>query len=92
MPSSKAQKEEKELERSGPWEKLKVYLSALGSGLITGASDDDPSGIGTYSQTGAQFRYAQQRLSAEPRRDSGWNLPVSSVVLKHLVEIVHQFR
>jgi NRAMP (natural resistance-associated macrophage protein)-like metal ion transporter len=27
--------------------------------LITGASDDDPSGIGTYSQTGAQFGYAQ---------------------------------
>ena len=31
----------------------------LGPGLITGASDDDPSGIGTYSQTGAQFGYAQ---------------------------------
>ena len=27
----------------------------LGPGLITGASDDDPSGIGTYSVTGAQF-------------------------------------
>jgi NRAMP (natural resistance-associated macrophage protein)-like metal ion transporter len=31
----------------------------LGPGLITGASDDDPSGIGTYAQTGAQFGYAQ---------------------------------
>jgi NRAMP (natural resistance-associated macrophage protein)-like metal ion transporter len=31
----------------------------VGPGLITGASDDDPSGIGTYSQTGAQFGYAQ---------------------------------
>ena len=30
----------------------------LGPGLITGASDDDPSGIGTYSVTGAQFGYA----------------------------------
>ena len=30
-------------------------LSALGPGLITGASDDDPSGIATYSQAGAQF-------------------------------------
>jgi NRAMP (natural resistance-associated macrophage protein)-like metal ion transporter len=59
MPTSKAQQEEKELKRSGPWGKLKVYLSALGPGLITGASDDDPSGIGTYSQTGAQFGYAQ---------------------------------
>jgi Mn2+/Fe2+ NRAMP family transporter len=27
----------------------------LGPGLITGASDDDPSGIATYSQAGAQF-------------------------------------
>jgi NRAMP (natural resistance-associated macrophage protein)-like metal ion transporter len=30
-------------------------LDTLGPGLITGASDDDPSGIGTYSQAGAQF-------------------------------------
>src|SRR5947209_4607643 len=29
----------------------------LGPGLITGASDDDPSGIGTYSQAGAAFGY-----------------------------------
>ena len=29
----------------------------LGPGLITGASDDDPSGIATYSQAGAQFGY-----------------------------------
>src|SRR4029077_21247561 len=33
-------------------------LSILGPGLITGASDDDPSGIATYSQAGAQFGYA----------------------------------
>jgi NRAMP (natural resistance-associated macrophage protein)-like metal ion transporter len=33
-------------------------LAALGPGLITGASDDDPSGIATYSQAGAQFGYA----------------------------------
>ena len=32
-------------------------LSALGPGLVTGASDDDPSGIATYSQVGAQFGY-----------------------------------
>ena len=31
--------------------------SRLGAGLITGASDDDPSGIATYSQAGAQFGY-----------------------------------
>jgi NRAMP (natural resistance-associated macrophage protein)-like metal ion transporter len=33
-------------------------LRLLGPGLITGASDDDPSGIATYSQAGAQFSYA----------------------------------
>lgn len=32
-------------------------LRTLGPGLITGASDDDPSGIGTYSQAGAQLGY-----------------------------------
>jgi NRAMP (natural resistance-associated macrophage protein)-like metal ion transporter len=36
----------------------KVLFQKLGPGLITGASDDDPSGIGTYSQVGAQFGYA----------------------------------
>lgn len=34
---------------------LKIALKSLGPGLITGASDDDPSGIATYSQTGASF-------------------------------------
>ncbi|WP_234730455.1 NRAMP family divalent metal transporter [Acidocella facilis] len=33
-------------------------LQVLGPGLITGASDDDPSGIATYSQVGAQFGYS----------------------------------
>jgi NRAMP (natural resistance-associated macrophage protein)-like metal ion transporter len=32
-------------------------LQILGPGLITGASDDDPSGIGTYAQVGSQFGY-----------------------------------
>jgi NRAMP (natural resistance-associated macrophage protein)-like metal ion transporter len=35
----------------------KSFLSKLGPGLVTGAADDDPSGIGTYSQVGAQFGY-----------------------------------
>jgi Mn2+/Fe2+ NRAMP family transporter len=39
---------------SGGW---RAYLRALGPGLVTGASDDDPSGIGTYAQAGSQFRY-----------------------------------
>ena len=34
------------------------WLRRLGAGLITGAADDDPSGIATYSQAGAQFGYA----------------------------------
>ena len=33
------------------------FVKTLGPGLITGASDDDPSGIGTYSQAGAQLGY-----------------------------------
>jgi NRAMP (natural resistance-associated macrophage protein)-like metal ion transporter len=36
----------------------KGWFARLGPGLITGASDDDPSGIATYSQSGAQFGYA----------------------------------
>lgn len=39
--------------------KLKKLFKILGPGFITGASDDDPSGIGTYSQTGALFGYTQ---------------------------------
>ncbi len=33
------------------------FLGKLGPGLVTGAADDDPSGIATYSQVGAQFGY-----------------------------------
>src|SRR5437899_12913500 len=43
----------KKAERRG----LVGFLQLLGPGLITGASDDDPSGIGTYSQVGSQFGY-----------------------------------
>ncbi len=39
--------------------KIWKFLSVLGPGFISGGSDDDPSGIATYSQTGAQFGYAQ---------------------------------
>ncbi len=39
--------------------KIKKFLKILGPGFITGASDDDPSGIATYAQTGAQFGYMQ---------------------------------
>jgi NRAMP (natural resistance-associated macrophage protein)-like metal ion transporter len=48
------------IERSTPTARprQKSVLQLLGPGLITGASDDDPSGIATYSQAGAQFGYA----------------------------------
>ena len=39
----------------------------LGPGRITGASDDDPSGIATYSQVGAKFGF-----------DMLWTMPISS--------------
>ncbi len=37
--------------------RLRKFLAQLGPGLVTGAADDDPSGIGTHSQIGAQFGY-----------------------------------
>jgi NRAMP (natural resistance-associated macrophage protein)-like metal ion transporter len=39
--------------------RIKKITKSVGPGLITGAADDDPSGIATYSQTGAQFGYGQ---------------------------------
>ena len=51
-------------------------LEVLGPGLITGASDDDPSGIATYSQAGAQFGY-----------DLGWTLLFSWPLMCAIQEI-----
>jgi len=48
-------KEARLLEEKNPLKRLGM---ALGPGLITGASDDDPSGIGTYAQAGAQHGFA----------------------------------
>lgn len=53
--------------------KTKDYWHMLGPGLTTGASDDDPSGIATYSQTGAQFGFQYLWLA-------GWLFPLASVV------------
>jgi NRAMP (natural resistance-associated macrophage protein)-like metal ion transporter len=39
-----------------------IFLQKLGPGLITGAADDDPSGIATYSQVGAMFGYSMMWL------------------------------
>ncbi|MHB8080527.1 MAG: Nramp family divalent metal transporter [Candidatus Krumholzibacteriia bacterium] len=40
-----------------PADRVRQYFADLGPGLITGAADDDPSGISTYSVTGAAFGY-----------------------------------
>src|SRR5947199_7695649 len=47
---------EAKVEKAKPFA-FRDFLKSLGPGLITGASDDDPSGIGTYSQAGAQLGY-----------------------------------
>ena len=49
-------------DRSSKPEK-KSFWQALGPGLVTGASDNDPSGIATYSQAGAKFGYGQLWMS-----------------------------
>ncbi len=41
------------------FKRIKTFFKAFGPGVITGAADDDPSGIATYSQTGAEFGYGQ---------------------------------
>src|SRR5487761_2180524 len=70
-------------------------LQVMGPGLITGASDDDPSGIATYSQVGAQFGYglawtlllsyplmaAIQEISARIGRVTGYG--IAGNLLRH---------
>lgn len=53
--------------------KCKTYIRSLGPGLVTGAADDDPSGIATYSQTGAQFGTSLLWLAA-------WTYPLMATV------------
>src|SRR5436853_1040637 len=45
----------RQVRHRNPWRRI---LTVLGPGLITGAADDDPSGIATYSQAGAQFGFS----------------------------------
>ncbi len=56
-------KEINRLESTKPVKKTEEYGAELGPGLTTGASDDDPSGIATYSQTGAQYGFQLLWLS-----------------------------
>jgi NRAMP (natural resistance-associated macrophage protein)-like metal ion transporter len=48
----------KETQNNEPQNGLQQFLKDLGPGIITGAADDDPSGISTYSVAGASFGYA----------------------------------
>lgn len=52
------------LDGQTPFKKAKDFWYLLGPGLTTGASDDDPSGIATYSQSGAQFGFNLLWMSA----------------------------
>src|SRR5437016_14462296 len=52
------------------------FFGVLGPGLVTGAADDDPSGIATYSQVGAQFGYAM-----------GWTMLFSFPLMAAIQEI-----
>jgi hypothetical protein len=53
----------KNIPKNGTLKKTRRYWNVLGPGLTTGASDDDPSGIATYSQTGAQYGFQLLWLS-----------------------------
>jgi hypothetical protein len=53
-----ARTSEVDLTKAGTGPAWRQYLRAMGPGLVTGASDDDPSGIATYSQAGAQYGLA----------------------------------
>lgn len=52
------------------------FLLSLGPGLVTGAADDDPSGIATYSQVGAEFGYAM-----------GWTMLFSFPLMAAIQEV-----
>ena len=52
-----AQKLEKTIISKKPFTAIREYWGNLGPGLTTGASDDDPSGIATYSQAGSQYGF-----------------------------------
>src|SRR5258707_929457 len=84
--------ETKRSEFKHPW---RMVLRLLGPGLVTGAADDDPSGIATYSQAGAKFGYgllwtvflttpfmiAIQLISAQIGRVTGKGLAANAMEL-----------
>ena len=62
-----------EEEKESLLEEGEKYLEKLGPGIITGAADDDPSGIATYSQTGAQYGTSLLWLAA-------WTFPLMAMI------------
>lgn len=68
-----AQKVNKNIKSAPVIKKAKNYWYILGPGLTTGASDDDPSGITTYSQAGAKYGFGMLWLAA-------FTFPLMSVV------------
>jgi NRAMP (natural resistance-associated macrophage protein)-like metal ion transporter len=63
MPHIKQPRESLEAKVKREKNPVKRFFDILGPGLITGASDDDPSGIGTYAQSGAALGYASLWLA-----------------------------
>src|SRR4030095_8530479 len=55
---------------------LRHLMRQIGPGVITGAADDDPSGIATYSQIGAQFGYSL-----------GWTVVLTTPLMAAVQEI-----
>lgn len=64
---------QKQIKKSGHVKRAANYWKTLGPGLTTGAADDDPSGIATYSQTGAQYGFQLLWLA-------GFTFPLMAVV------------
>jgi NRAMP (natural resistance-associated macrophage protein)-like metal ion transporter len=56
-------REERKIVRKKPFKLAEEYFNTLGPGLTTGAADDDPSGIATYSQAGASYGFQLLWLS-----------------------------
>lgn len=64
---------QKDVTKNDNYKRAHSFWASLGPGLVTGAADDDPSGIATYSQTGAQYGFQLLWLA-------GFTFPLMAVV------------
>lgn len=71
--TSEVSQEQSNVLAKGPFQR---FLRTIGPGFITGASDDDPSGIGTYSQAGAQLGF-----------NIGWSMLLAFPLMAAIQEI-----